>query len=50
MLPYLDLRRRSPEWGLRDFEEVVELAEANDMSLAERIPMPANNLSLIFQK
>lgn len=46
----MDLRRRNPEWGVRDLEEVVKLAEANDMSLAERIPMPANNLSLTFRK
>jgi len=45
-----DLRRRNPEWGVRDLPEVAELAEANGLSLAERVPMPANNLSLIFQK
>jgi SAM-dependent methyltransferase len=45
-----DLRGRDPEWGVRDLEEVVELAEANGLRLVERIAMPANNLSVIFRK
>lgn len=44
------LRRRDPAWGLRRVEAVAELAAARGLALAERIPMPANNLSLVFRK
>jgi SAM-dependent methyltransferase len=46
----LDLRRRNPEWGVRDVEEVTSLASVHGLKLAERVPMPANNLSLVFQR
>jgi SAM-dependent methyltransferase len=45
-----DLRRRNPEWGVRDLEAVAELAVTHGLELAERIPMPANNLSLVFRR
>jgi SAM-dependent methyltransferase len=45
-----DLRRRHPDWGVRDLEEVTGLAEAHRLELSERIPMPANNLSLVFRR
>jgi SAM-dependent methyltransferase len=45
-----DLRRRNPAWGLRRREEVVALAARNGLDLVERVPMPANNLSLVFAK
>lgn len=45
-----DLRRRNPDWGVRDLEKVAELAGAHGLELAERIPMPANNLSLVFHR
>lgn len=45
-----DLRRRNPEWGVRDLEEVARLAEAHGLTLSERIAMPANNLSLVFRR
>ena len=44
-----DLRRRNPGWGVRDLEEVSGLARAHGLELVERIPMPANNLSLVFR-
>ena len=44
-----DLRRRNPEWGVRDLEEVADLAREHGLDLVERIPMPANNLSLVFR-
>jgi SAM-dependent methyltransferase len=46
----LDLRRRNPEWGVRNVEEVIELAEMNGLRLMERIHMPAENMSLVFQR
>jgi SAM-dependent methyltransferase len=45
-----DLRRRDPAWGVRDLGDVVAVAQAQGLRLAERIAMPANNLSLVFRK
>jgi SAM-dependent methyltransferase len=45
-----NLRRRNPEWGVRDLEEVANLAGEHGLELVERIPMPANNLSLVFRR
>lgn len=44
------LRRRNPAWGLRRLDAVAALAAAQGLQLAERIAMPANNLSLFFRK
>ena len=43
------LRTRNPEWGVRDVEEVVELARVHELQFEERVSMPANNLSLLFR-
>ena len=45
-----DLRRRNPQWGVRDVGEVADLARASGLDLVERFPMPANNLSLVFRR
>ena len=44
------LRRRNPDWGLREVEAVAALADRNGLVLVERIAMPANNLTLVFRK
>ncbi|TXN09791.1 DUF938 domain-containing protein [Methylobacterium sp. WL122] len=44
------LRARNASWGIRDIEAVVAAARAHDLHLAERVAMPANNLSLIFHR
>jgi Protein of unknown function (DUF938) len=44
------LRARDPEWGVRDVGAVTELARKQELELIERIPMPANNLSLVFRR
>lgn len=44
------LRARDPEWGLRDLAEIAGEAALHGFGLVESIPMPANNLSLIFRK
>jgi SAM-dependent methyltransferase len=44
-----DLKRRNPDWGVRALEKVAELAGSHGLKLAERISMPANNLSLVFR-
>jgi hypothetical protein len=45
-----DLRARDPAWGIRDLEDVTTLAERHGFALAESVPMPANNFSLIFRR
>lgn len=44
-----DLRARDPAWGLRRLEDVVREAAAAGFVFERRVPMPANNLSLVFQ-
>lgn len=41
-----DLRARDAEWGLRDIDSFAQVARERGFSLAERRPMPANNLML----
>ena len=43
-----DLRRRNPEWGVRDLEAVAEAAEVHGLRLREVVDMPANNLSAVL--
>ncbi len=44
------LRDQHPDLGLRDVEsELVPLAAAAGFALAERVPMPANNLTLVWR-
>jgi SAM-dependent methyltransferase len=43
------LRARNPEWGIRDLADVTELAARHGFALAETVPMPANNLSVVFR-
>jgi SAM-dependent methyltransferase len=45
-----DLRFRDPDWGLRDLEAVLAEAAGHGLHLAERIAMPANNLSVVLRK
>jgi hypothetical protein len=44
------LKSRNPEWGVRDLEQVVQVAEERGMRLEKKMDMPANNLLLIFVK
>jgi hypothetical protein len=45
-----NLRLRNPEWGVRNLEDVVEVAIAHQCRLAKTVAMPANNLSVVFQR
>lgn len=46
-----DLKRRDQSWGVRDLDlEIVPLAQAAGLSLVEVQAMPANNLSVVFEK
>ncbi len=43
------LRSRSPEWGIRQLEEIEAAARVHKLSLEERVSMPANNSLLVFR-
>jgi Protein of unknown function (DUF938) len=43
------LRSQNPEWGIRDLAEIATAAETHNLHLHKIFPMPANNLSVIFQ-
>jgi SAM-dependent methyltransferase len=45
-----DLRARNPSWGVRDLDEITLLAGQHGLGAPERIPMPANNLSVVFRR
>ncbi len=45
-----NLKARNPDWGVRDLDTVIALFEAAGFGLERRIDMPANNLSLVFEK
>lgn len=45
-----DLRRRNPDWGVRDMEAVMDLAVAGGFAAPEIVAMPANNFSLVFRR
>ena len=42
------LRARNPEWGVRDAGDLEALANGVGLTLAETVPMPANNFVLVF--
>jgi hypothetical protein len=44
------LREGNPEWGVRDIEAVEELAARTGLRLADIAEMPANNLTLVFER
>jgi SAM-dependent methyltransferase len=44
------LRGQNPQWGVRDVADVVELAARHGFVLQETVPMPANNLSIVFRR
>ena len=45
-----DLRTHNPAWGIRDLEAVETLGQDQGLTLTEVVDMPANNLSLVFNK
>ena len=44
------LRERDPRFGVRDLERVRETAAASGLALVERVPMPANNCLVHFER
>ncbi|MEO0854927.1 MAG: DUF938 domain-containing protein, partial [Cyanobacteria bacterium J06648_11] len=45
-----DLKSQNSAWGLRDLDEVNAIARHHHFTQVETRPMPANNLSVIWQK
>ena len=44
------LRDRDPQWGVRQLEDIIAVAEGANLAFQEIIAMPANNFSVIFSK
>jgi len=44
------LREQDAEWGVRDIADVEKLADGVGFVLIETVPMPANNLILVFEQ
>ena len=44
------LQSRNPQWGIRQLEDVSDLAKQNKLHLKKVIKMPANNLAVVFEK
>ena len=44
------LRAQNPAWGIRQLGDVKAQAAAAGLELRERVPMPANNLLLVFSR
>lgn len=43
-----NLRSRNPAWGVRDIDELTELAQKTGFRLDKRFEMPANNMTLVW--
>lgn len=44
------LRAQDPKMGIRDMAEIENLANLHQMSLEQKLVMPANNFILVFKK
>lgn len=44
------LKARDPRWGLRELDDVTDVARENGFSCEAVTAMPANNLSVVFRK
>lgn len=42
------LRAKDPSWGVRDMRDVAEAAARAGLELVDTVPMPANNVTLVF--
>jgi hypothetical protein len=44
------LRQRDAAWGIRDIADCEAVARSVGLTLLERVPMPANNFLLVWEK
>ncbi|HET9934459.1 MAG TPA: DUF938 domain-containing protein [Polyangiaceae bacterium] len=45
-----EMQKRDSRFGVRDLEVVAELAQTMGIDFVERVPMPANNQTLVFRR
>ena len=43
------LKRQNPEWGVRDLDDVVAIAEESGLSLDRVVDMPSNNFCVVLR-
>jgi len=46
----LSLQSRNPAWGVRNLDDVIDVAAMHGLQFRQTVNMPANNLSVIFMK
>lgn len=44
------LKSMDPDFGVRDAGKLAKLAEENGLALVEKVAMPANNFTLVFER
>lgn len=44
------LESQNPEWGVRNLDDVIAVAKEKKLRCREIVQMPANNLSVVFQR
>ena len=44
------LRSQNSEWGIRDLDAVLAIAQAQNLTIVKVYEMPANNLSVVLRK
>lgn len=44
------LRSQDPKWGVRDFNELTPVAEANGITLEKSFDLPSNNKLVVWRK
>ena len=44
------LRDQNAEWGVRDIDDLQELGASAGLKLVESVEMPANNLTVVFER
>ncbi|KAL3758944.1 hypothetical protein ACHAWU_003015 [Discostella pseudostelligera] len=46
----VSLRSKDPAWGVRNLEDVIDVAKRQGLEYVQKVEMPSNNLSVIFRK
>lgn len=44
------LKSMDPDFGVRDADQLAQIAQDKGLALVERVAMPANNFTLVFEK